>query len=74
MPVVKTADEATEIALSFLKKSGWAFARGVSAHRKNDIWLVEVDVGALAFQIGSVKINARTGTIVEYDLPHMVRA
>jgi uncharacterized membrane protein YkoI len=69
LPAVKTADQATDVALSFLKKSGWSFARALSAHEKNGSWVVQVDVGALTFQAGTLKVNARTGAIIEYDIP-----
>jgi uncharacterized membrane protein YkoI len=73
MPPVKAADTATNIALSFLRKSGWDFVRALSAHRKDGAWLVEVDVGALNVRKGSVKIDAKTGSVLEYDVPQKIR-
>ena len=69
MPSVRSADQATDIALGFLRKSGWTFIRALSAHRKDGSWLVEVDVGAVTFKKGNLKVDARTGSIVDYDLP-----
>jgi len=72
MAAVSSGEQATEIAVSFLKKGGWSFARPVSAQRKNDVWLVEVDVGAIGYQVGALKISAKTGAILEYKIPQSI--
>lgn len=73
MPAVRTADQATDLALAFLRRSGWTFVRALSAHQKDGTWVVEVDVGALSVRKGNLKVDSRTGAIVEYDVPQLVR-
>ena len=65
---VATADKAMEIAHSFIKKYS-PVALPLKAKRENDVWLVDIDVGALAVKIAKVKIDARTGDILSYDIP-----
>jgi len=65
---VKSAPQATDIAVSFVSKHRF-FARPLSAIRENGHWLVKIDVGPLAKEIASVKIDAKTGEILEYDIP-----
>ena len=65
---VKSAAEATEIAQSFIKKYR-ILARPMKAIREDDTWLVEIDVGALDIRIAKVKIDAKTTTILEYNIP-----
>ncbi len=65
---VKSAGKATEIASSFIKKYRW-FARPLKAVREDDTWLVEIDVGPLSPIIAKVKIDAKSGDILEYTIP-----
>lgn len=64
---VKTASEATDIALTFMKKYRW-FARPLKAVREGDVWFVEIDVGPLTTDVAKVKIDAKTGDILEYTV------
>lgn len=64
---VKTASEATDIALSYLKKYRY-FARPIKAVREGDIWLVEIDVGPIITKVAKIKIDAKTGDILEYTV------
>ena len=66
--VVKSASEATEVASSFIKKY-IPIAQPVKAIRDDDVWLVDIDVGALAVKIAKVKIDAKTGDILSYEIP-----
>ena len=68
MQEVKSAPQATEIAMSFVEKHRF-FARPLSAVRENGNWVVKLDVGPLGREISSVKIDAKTGEILEYDIP-----
>jgi uncharacterized membrane protein YkoI len=68
MPEVKTAEEATEIARSFIKKYR-IIALPVKAVREDDVWNVEIDVGPLAVRIAKVKVDAKTGNIMSYEIP-----
>ena len=65
---VDTADKAMEIAHSFIKKYA-PIALPLKAVREDDVWMVDVDVGALVVKIAKVKIDARTGDILSYDIP-----
>lgn len=65
---VDTADKAMEIAHSFIKKYV-PVALPLKAERKGDEWLVDIDVGALAVKIAKVKVDARTGDVLSYEIP-----
>ena len=65
---VKSAAEATEIAQSFIKKYRW-YTRPLKAVRENDAWLVEIDVGPLFTIIAKIKVDAKSGDILEYTIP-----
>lgn len=65
---VDTADKAMEIAHSFIKKYS-PVALPLKAVRKDDFWLVDIDVGALAVKIAKVKVDAKTGDILSYEIP-----
>jgi len=65
---VKSATRATEIATSFVKKYYW-FARPMRAVRQDNTWLVEIDVGPLAAKVAKVKLDAKSGDILEYIVP-----
>jgi len=65
---VDTADKAMEIAHAFIKKYV-PVALPMKAGRENDVWLVDVDVGALTVKIARVKVDAKTGDILGYEIP-----
>ncbi len=65
---VDTADKAMEIAHTFIKKYS-SVALPLKAVREGDIWLVDIDVGALAVKIAKVKVDAKTGDILSYEIP-----
>jgi hypothetical protein len=65
---VNTADKAMEIAHSFIKKYS-PVALPLKAAKEGNVWVVDIDVGALAVKIAKVKIDARTGDILSYDIP-----
>jgi len=65
---VDTADKAMEIAHSLIKKYV-PVALPLKAERKGNEWLVDIDVGALAVKIAKVKVDARTGDILSYEIP-----
>ena len=65
---VDTADKAMEIAHSFIKKYS-PVALPLKAVKEGNAWLVDIDVGALAVKIAKVKVDARTGDILSYDIP-----
>ena len=65
---VDTADKAMEIAHSFIKKYS-PVALPLKAVKEGDVWLVDIDVGALSVKVAKVKVDARTGDILSYDIP-----
>jgi hypothetical protein len=65
---VKSAKEAMDIAHGFIKKYS-TVALPMKAVREDDVWLVDIDVGALATKIAKVKVDARTGEISSYEIP-----
>ncbi len=65
---VKSAPQATAIAESFIKKH-YLFSRPVKAVREDGTWLVEIDVGPLFSVIAKIKVDAKSGDILEYTLP-----
>jgi len=65
---VDTADKAMEIAHTFIKKYT-PVALPLKAEKEGNVWLVDIDVGALAVKIAKVKVDARTGDILSYDIP-----
>ena len=67
-PKVDTADKAMEVAHSFIKKYS-PVALPLKAEREGDVWLVDVDVGALAVKVAKIKVDAKTGDILSYDIP-----
>jgi len=65
---VRSAGEATEIARAFIR-SYRAYARPLKAVREDDTWLVEIDVGPIFKIIAKVKIDAKSGDVLEYTIP-----
>ena len=65
---VKSATEATEIAQKFVSKHR-LFSRPIKAVRKDDTWVVEIDIGSIISSIATVKIDAKSGDILEYSFP-----
>lgn len=53
--------------MSFLKKS-YPFAWPLKTLKEQDTWLVEVDIGLFERRIARVKVDAKTGGILEYVL------
>lgn len=65
---IKSAEEATEKAHSFIKKYR-SYTRPLKAEQEGDSWLVEIDVGPFITKIAKIKIDAKTGDILEYNIP-----
>jgi len=63
---VKSAEEATEIALDFVKKYYPFYHRPIKSVKEDSIWLVEIDVGLVTTIVAKVKIDAKTGNILEF--------
>jgi len=65
---IKSAIEATKIAQSYIGKYRF-FTRPLKAVREDDTWFVDLDVGALNTVVAKVKIDAKSGEVLEYDIP-----
>ncbi|MDI6810930.1 MAG: hypothetical protein QMD80_04540 [archaeon] len=65
---VKNAEEATEIAYSFIKKYR-LIALPIKAVKEGEVWNVEIDVGPLAVKLAKVRVDAKTGSIISYEIP-----
>jgi len=63
---VDTVEHAMDIAHSFMKKDN-PVALPLKAQRRDDFWLVDVDVGAVRMEIVRVKIDAKTGEILGHE-------
>lgn len=68
---VTSAEAATRIALAFAKRHSLV-AVPLRAVRQDGLWLVEIDVGLLRVLKATLKIDAATGTILEYSFPEGV--
>ena len=69
MVKVESADQATEIAVNFLKEHYQIRQRPLKARKDDGKWLVEVDVGAFFTRAAKVTVDATTGGIIDYDVP-----
>lgn len=65
MPLIQTAEEAVNAAERFLSKY-YGIRVLQKVVRQDDAWLTEFDVGILSVQIVRVRVDAATGSIVEY--------
>ena len=65
---VRSAAEATELARNFIKKYR-TYTRPLKAVREDDTWLVEIDVGPIFTIIAKIKVDAKSGDILEYTIP-----
>jgi hypothetical protein len=64
---VKDDLDAMDIANAFMKKDN-PVALPLKAVRRDDIWLVDVDIGAVRMEIVRVKIEAKTGKILSHEV------
>ena len=69
MAKIESADQATEIAVAFLKEYHTVLQRPHRARLEQKTWVVEVDIGAIFTRMAKVSIDADTGRILEYDVP-----
>ncbi|HID28224.1 MAG TPA: hypothetical protein EYP22_10520 [Methanosarcinales archaeon] len=69
---IKNASEATEKALSFLMEKyplRSRIAKPVKTSRENNLWIVELNIGIVRVLIATMKIDAVSGEILEYNIP-----
>ncbi len=63
---VDNAEDAMAVANSFMKKDN-SVALPLKAVRRDDVWVVDVDIGAVRMEIVRVKIDAKTGGILGHE-------
>ena len=68
MPKIESAEQATDIAVSFLKKHYTTRQEPLTVRPEQGYWVVEVDVGAFLARIARVIINGETGEIFEFQV------
>ncbi len=66
--MVTSAEEATKLAIAFIKRNQYIWPEAVRAYKKDTIWVVELEVGFIMKENIVVKINAENGEIESYDL------
>ena len=69
MPKLDSADQATEIAVDFLREYYELLHKPLMARLEQGKWLVEVDVGLYFTVVAKITIDAETGAILEYQVP-----
>lgn len=69
MSNIESAEQATEIAVDFLKKYYQILQKPLSAKLEQGQWIVEVDVGVFHTIAARVVIDAETGKILTYVVP-----
>ena len=68
MPKIESANQATEIAVVFLKEYYKIRQRPLSTKLEQEKWVLEVDVGAFFPRVAKVVIDAENGTILDYEV------
>ncbi|MCI0439462.1 MAG: hypothetical protein L0177_10055 [Chloroflexi bacterium] len=66
MSEITSAREAIEVAEKFIEPY-YPWRQPVKAVREGDTWLVEFDVGAVKVVVASVKLDAHTREIKEFN-------
>ena len=69
MPKIEAADQATEVAVTFLREYHTVLQRPHRARLEDGKWVVEIDIGAIFTRMAKVVIDPDTGRIAEYDVP-----
>jgi uncharacterized coiled-coil DUF342 family protein len=63
---VANAEDAMAVANAFMKKDN-SVALPLKAVRRDEVWVVDVDIGAVRMEIVRVKIDAKTGGILGHE-------
>ena len=69
MPKIESADQATQIAVDFLKQYHTVLQRPHRARVDQGKWVVEVDIGVIFTRMAMVIIDSESGRIEEYEVP-----
>ncbi len=67
MANVQTVEQATQIALDFVRKY-YAFVFPVSARRETSRWIVDMDISYFSSRFARVRILAETGVVEEFKV------
>ncbi len=65
---VRSAKKAIEIAMAFVRMCR-LFPKPLSAVRENGSWVVKIDLGPSFEEVAIVRIYAKTGEVLEYNIP-----
>ncbi|MBM3925973.1 MAG: hypothetical protein FJ320_08300 [SAR202 cluster bacterium] len=68
MPAFETLEDAVKKADSFIDKY-YAFRRLRKAKKRDGAWLVEFNIGVVKPEIVTIKIDEKTGKVVDYIAP-----
>ncbi|MBI4181802.1 MAG: hypothetical protein HY520_02440 [Candidatus Aenigmarchaeota archaeon] len=60
-------ETVTELALNYIKKAGFLFARVISVKHEDGQWTVLINVGGYTSDIKTLKIADATGKITGYE-------
>jgi hypothetical protein len=63
---VDNAEDAMAVANAFMKKDN-SVALPLKAVRRDEVWVVDVDIGEVRMEIVRVKIDAKTGGILSHE-------
>lgn len=66
--MVNSAEEATKLAIDFIKRNRYLWPEAIRAYKEDTIWVVELEVGFVVTERVVVKIYAENGEIESYDL------
>jgi len=68
VPPITTVEEAILRADEFVGRY-YSFKRPLSAKKDGDTWLMEYDVGIIAVEKLKLRLDANTGSVIEYIDP-----
>jgi hypothetical protein len=72
MDKIKNASEAIEKARSFLMEKyplRGKIAKPIKTTRENDDWVVKLNIGIATTLIATIKIDAVSSEVLEYNIP-----
>ncbi len=69
MANVQTIEQATQIALDFVRKY-YTFVFPVSARRETSRWIVDMDISYFSSRYARVRILAETGAVEDFKVTY----
>lgn len=67
MSVIQTVEQATQIAIDFIRKY-YSFVYPIAARKENSRWIVDLDISYFRPSYVRVKILAETGTLEDFKV------